>query len=133
MIESQFEFGATENKHFTALANLSVVSCVALVVYALANASYLFNVVASGKIALMVRTLDDAFMTLAALFAAYQLNLAAKGFRKIVSTQGNDVGFLNLSNRRLRLVFTSLAIMFVLMAIRFILDYSALMMWIQAA
>lgn len=133
MTSSQFEFGAAENKHFSALANLCTVSALALLVYAIANASFLFNVIASGKIALMLRTLDDAFQALAALFAAYQLNQAAKGFRKIVNTQGSDVTLLNLSSQKLKLVFSSLALMFVLLAIRFILDYPALITWIKAA
>ena len=81
----------------------------------------------------MLRTLDDAFQTLAALFAAYQLNQAAKGFRKIVNTQGDDLALLNLSSQKLRLVFSSLALMFILLAIRFILDYPALISWIKAA
>jgi hypothetical protein len=90
-------------------------------------------VIASGKIALMIRTLDDAFLTLAAFFAAYQLNQAAKSFRQIVNTQGDDLGLLNISSRKLRLVFASLAVMLVSLAVRFILDYPALMNWIKAA
>jgi len=81
----------------------------------------------------MVRTLDDAFVTLASLFAAYQLNQAARGFRKIVNTQGEDLALLNLSSQKLRLVFASLAVMLVSLAIRFILDYPALINWIKAA
>ncbi len=81
----------------------------------------------------MVRTLDDAIQALSALFAAYQLNQAAKGFRKIVNTQGDDLALLNLSSQKLRLVFASLALMLVLLAIRFILDYPALISWIKAA
>ena len=81
----------------------------------------------------MLRTLDDAIQALAALFAAYQLNQAAKGFRKIVNTQGDDLALLNLSSQKLRLVFASLAVMLVLLAIRFILDYPALISWIKAA
>ena len=133
MTNSQFEFGAAENKHFSSLARLCLVSAVALLVYGIANASFLFNVIASGKVSLMLRTLDDLFQALAALFAAYQLNQAAKSFRKIVNTQGNDIALLNLSSQKLRLVFASLALMLVLLAIRFILDYPALMAWIQAA
>ena len=102
-------------------------------VYAVANASFLFNVIASGKVSLMLRTLDDAIQALSALFAAYQLNQAAKGFRKIVNTQGDDLALLNLSSQKLRLVFASLAVMLVLLAIRFILDYPALISWIKAA
>ena len=79
MTNSQFEFGAAENKHFSSLASLCLVSALALLVYGIANASFLFNVIASGKVFLMLRTLDDVFQTLAALFAAYQLNQAAKG------------------------------------------------------
>jgi hypothetical protein len=105
----------------------------ALLVYGIANASFLFNVIASGKVFLMLRTLDDVFQTLAALFAAYQLNQAAKGFRKIVNTQGDDLALLSLSSQKLRLVFSSLALMFILLAIRFILDYPALISWIKAA
>ena len=104
-----------------------------MVVYAVANASFLFNVIASGKVSLMLRTLDDAIQALSALFAAYQLNQAAKGFRKIVNTQGDDLALLNLSSQKLRLVFASLAVMLVLLAIRFILDYPALISWIKAA
>jgi len=130
---SQFEFGAAENKRFSSLASLCLVSALALLVYAVANASFLVNVIASGKVALMLRTLDDVFQVLAALFAAYQLNQAAKGFRKIVTTQGNDLALLSLSSQKLRLVFSSLALMFVLLAIRFILDYPALITWIKAA
>ena len=133
MSNSQFEFGAAENKHFSALASFCLVSALALVVYAVANASFLFNVIASGKVSLMLRTLDDAIQALAALFAAYQLNQAAKGFRKIVNTQGDDLALLNLSSQKLRLVFASLAVMLVLLAIRFILDYPALISWIKAA
>jgi len=81
----------------------------------------------------MLRTLDDAIQALSALFAAYQLNQAAKGFRKIVNTQGDDLALLNLSSQKLRLVFASLAVMLVLLAIRFILDYPALISWIKAA
>ena len=102
-------------------------------VYAVANASFLFNVIASGKVSLMLRTLDDAIQALSALFAAYQLNQAAKGFRKIVNTQGDDLALLNLSSQKLRLVFASLAVMLALLAIRFILDYPALISWIKAA
>ncbi|MBD2424030.1 hypothetical protein [Cyanobium sp. FACHB-13342] len=133
MTNSQFEFGAAENKHFSALARLCLVSALALLVYGIANASFLFNVIASGKVSLLLRTLDDAFQTLAALFAAYQLNQAAKGFRKIVNTQGDDLVLLNLSSQKLRLVFSSLALMFVLLAIRFIIDYPALITWIKAS
>lgn len=133
MADGRIEFGAAENKHFSSLATYATVSALALVIYAIANLSFLFNVVASGKVALMLRTLDDAFMTLAALFAAYQLHQAADCFRQIVSTQGEDLRLLNLSSKKLRLVFASLAIMLVLLAIRFILDYSALMAWIKAA
>ena len=133
MTNSQFEFGAAENKRFSSLASLCLVSALALLVYAVANASFLVNVIASGKVALMLRTLDDVFQVLAALFAAYQLNQAAKGFRKIVTTQGNDLALLSLSSQKLRLVFSSLALMFVLLAIRFILDYPALITWIKAA
>lgn len=133
MTNSQFEFGAAENKHFAALASFCLVSALALLVYAIANASFLFNVMASGKVALMLRTLDDAIQTLAALFAAYQLNQAAKGFRRIVNTQGNDLALLNLSSQKLRLVFASMALMLILLAIRFILDYPALISWIRAA
>jgi hypothetical protein len=103
--EAQFEFGNAENKHFSALAKYSVLSALALVVYAVANASFLLNVALSGKILLVVRTLDDVFVTLAALFASYQLNQAAKSFRRIVGTQGHDLDLLNLSNKRLRLAF----------------------------
>jgi len=131
--QAPFEFGRVENKHFSSLAQYCVVSALALVVYAIANASFLFNVIASGKLALMVRTLDDAFVTLASLFAAYQLNQAARGFRKIVNTQGEDLALLNLSSQKLRLVFASLAVMLVSLAIRFILDYPALINWIKAA
>jgi hypothetical protein len=131
--EARFEFGSAENKHFSSLAKYCVVSALALVVYGIANASFLFNVIASGKVALMVRTLDDAFVTLAAFFAAYQLGQAAKGFRKIVSTQGDDLALLNLSSKKLRLVFASLAIMLVSLAVRFVLDYPALINWIKAA
>lgn len=81
----------------------------------------------------MLRTLDDAIQALSALFAAYQLNQAAKGFRKIVNTQGDDLTLLNLSSQKLRLVFASLAVMLILLAIRFILDYPALISWIKAA
>ena len=81
----------------------------------------------------MLRPLDDAIQALAALFAAYQLNQAAKGFRKIVNTQGDDLALLNLSSQKLRLVFASLAVMLVLLAVRFILDYPALIGWIKAA
>ena len=81
----------------------------------------------------MLRTLDDAIQALAALFAACHLNQAAKGFRKIVNTQGDDLALLNLSSQKLRLVFASLALMLVLLAIRFILDYPALISWIKAA
>ena len=133
MTNSQFEFGAAENKHFSALASFCLVSALALVVYAVANASFLFNVIASGKVSLMLRTLDDAIQALSALFAAYQLNQAAKGFRKIVNTQGDDLALLNLSSQKLRLVFASLAVMLALLAIRFILDYPALISWIKAA
>ena len=133
MTKVQFEFGAAENKHFSSLAKYCVISALALVVFAVANASFLFNVIASGKIALMIRTLDDAFLTLAAFFAAYQLNQAAKSFRQIVNTQGDDLGLLNISSRKLRLVFASLAVMLVSLAVRFILDYPALMNWIKAA
>ncbi len=133
MSNSQFEFGAAENKHFSALANFCLVSALALVVYAVANASFLFNVIASGKVSLMLRTLDDAIQVLAALFAAYHLNQAAKGFRKIVNTQGDDLALLNLSSQKLRLVFASLALLLVLLAVRFILDYPALISWIKAA
>ena len=132
MTSSQYEFGATENKYFRPLANLCLVSAGALVVYAIANASFLVNVIASGKVALMLRSLDDAFQTLAALFAAYQLNQAARNFRKIINTQGNDLSLLNLSSRNLRLVFLSLALVFVLLAVRFILDYPVLIDWIKA-
>ena len=133
MTNSQFEFGAAENKHFSSLASLCLISALALLVYGIANASFLFNVIASGKVPLMVRSLDDAFQALASFFAAYQLNQAAKGFRKIVNTQGDDVTLLNLSSQKLRLVFSSLALMLVLLAIRFILDYPALITWIKAA
>ena len=133
MTEAQFEFGTAENKHFSSLAKYCVISALALVVFAVANASFLFNVIASGKIALMIRTLDDAFLTLAAFFAAYQLRQAAKSFRQIVNTQGDDLGLLNISSRKLRLVFASLAVMLVSLAVRFILDYPALMNWIKAA
>jgi hypothetical protein len=105
----------------------------ALVVFAIANASFLFNVIASGKVALMIKTLDDAFLTLAAFFAAYQLRQAAGNFRQIVQTQGDDLRLLNRSNSSLRLVFASLAVMLISLAIRFILDYPALMSWIKAA
>ena len=81
----------------------------------------------------MLRTLDDAIQALSALFAAYQLNQAAKGFRKIVNTQGDDLALLNLSSQKLRLVFASLALLLVLLAVRFILDYPALISWIKAA
>jgi hypothetical protein len=90
-------------------------------------------VIASGKVSLMLRTLDEAIQALAALFAAYQLNQAAKGFRKIVNTQVDDLALLNLSSQKLRLVFASLALMLVLLAVRFILDYPALIGWIKAA
>ena len=133
MASSQVEFGAAENKHFSSLANLCLVSAVALLAYAIANASFLVNVIASGKVAVMLRSLDDAFQVLAALFAARQLQQAAKGFRKIVNTQGEDLALLNLSNQKLRLVFFSLALVFVLLAIRFILDYAALIAWVKAA
>ena len=105
MSGTQFEFGSLENKHFNSLAKYCVISALVLVVYAIANASFLFNVIASGKIALMLRTLDDAFVALASFFAAYQLNQSAKGFRRIVSTQGDDLGLLNLSSKKLKLRF----------------------------
>ncbi len=133
MAEAQFEFGVAENKHFNSLAKYCSISAIALVVYAIANASFLFNVIASGKVALMIRTLDDAFLTLAAFFAADQLRQAAKSFRQIVNTQGDDIGLLNISSKKLRLVFASLAVMLISLAIRFILDYPALMNWIKAA
>ena len=133
MSGTQFEFGSLENKHFNSLSKYCVISALVLVVYAIANASFLFNVIASGKIALMLRTLDDAFVALASFFAAYQLNQSAKGFRRIVSTQGDDLGLLNLSSKKLKLVFASLAIMLVSLAVRFILDYPALINWIKAA
>jgi hypothetical protein len=131
--EAQFEFGNAENKHFSALAKYSVLSALALVVYAVANASFLLNVALSGKILLVVRTLDDVFVTIAALFASYQLNQAAKSFRRIVGTQGHDLDLLNLSNKKLRLAFASLAVVLGALAVRFILDYPALMNWIKAA
>jgi hypothetical protein len=81
----------------------------------------------------MIRTLDDAFLTLAAFFAADQLRQAAKSFRQIVNTQGDDIGLLNISSKKLRLVFASLAVMLISLAIRFVLDYPALMNWIKAA
>jgi len=133
MTESPFEFGHVENKHFSSLAKYCVVSALALVVYAIANVSFLFNVIASGKVALMVRTLDDAFVTVVSLFAAYQLNQAANGFRKIVGTQGEDLALLNLSSQKLRLVIASLVVMLVSLAVRFILDDPALINWIKAA
>ena len=61
LAENQFEFGAAENRHFNSLAKYCVISALALVVFAIANASFLFNVIASGKVALMIKTLDDAF------------------------------------------------------------------------
>ena len=133
MTNAQFEFGPAENKHFSTLASYCMISALALVVYAVANASFLFNVIASGKVALMVRTLDDAFSALASLFAAYQLNQASKCYRKIVNTQGNDLSLLNLSSEKLRLVFASLAVVLIALAVRFILDFPALMSWIKAA
>ena len=133
LAENQFEFGAAENRHFNALAKYSIISALALVVYAIASASFLFNVIASGKVALMIKTLDDAFLTFAAFFAAYQLRQAAGSFRQIVQTQGDDLRLLNRSNSSLRLVFASLAVMLISLAIRFILDYPALMSWIKAA
>ena len=81
----------------------------------------------------MIRTLDDAFLTLAAFFTADQLRQAAKSFRQIVNTQGDDIGLLNISSKKFRLVFASLAVMLISLAIRFILDYPALMNWIKAA
>ncbi len=81
----------------------------------------------------MIRTLDDAFLTLAAFFAADQLRQAAKSFRQIVNTQGDDIGLLNISSKKLRLVFASLGVMLISLAIRFVLDYPALMNWIKAA
>ena len=132
-MEYPFEFGRVENKHFSSLAKYCVVSALALVVYAIANVSFLFNVIASGKVALMVRTLDDAFVTVVSLFAAYRLNQAANSFRKIVGTQGEDLALLNLSSQKLRLVIASLAIMLASLAIRFILDDPALINWIKAA
>ncbi|MEB3296719.1 MAG: hypothetical protein VKL23_04215 [Cyanobacteriota bacterium] len=133
MTNAQFEFGPAENKHFSTLAGYCTISALALVVYAIANASFLVNVIASGKVALMVRTLDDAFSALASFFAAYQLNQAARCFRKIVNTQGNDLGLLNLSTEKLRLVFASLAVVLIALAVRFILDFPALMTWIKVA
>jgi hypothetical protein len=131
--DSQFEFAAAENRHFEALAKYSIVSALALLIYGIANASFLFNVYLSGKIGLMIRTLDDLFVTLAALFAANQLRLAARSFRRIVNTQGSDLDLLNLSNQKLRLAFASLAIVMVALAVRFILDYPILLLWIQRA
>lgn len=81
----------------------------------------------------MIRTLDDAFLTLAAFFTADQLRQAAKSFRQIVNTQGDDIGLLNISSKKFRFVFASLAVMLISLAIRFILDYPALMNWIKAA
>ncbi|QPN71148.1 hypothetical protein [Synechococcus sp. CBW1108] len=133
LAENQFEFGASENRHFNSLAKYCVISALALVVFAIANASFLFNVIASGKVALMIKALDDALLTLAAFFAAYQLRQAAGNFRQIVQTQGDDLRLLNRSNSSLRLVFASLAVMLISLAIRFILDYPALMSWIKAA
>ncbi|MEI8250298.1 MAG: hypothetical protein WCF98_03925 [Synechococcus sp. ELA057] len=133
MADSQFEFAAAENRHFEALAKYSIVSALALLIYGIANASFLFNVYLSGKIGLMIRTLDDLFVTLAALFAANQLRLAARSFRRIVNTQGSDLDLLNLSNQKLRLAFASLAIVMVALAVRFILDYPILLLWIQRA
>jgi len=104
-----------------------------LVVYAIANASFLFNVFASGTVDLVVRSLDDMFAMLATLFAVFRLNQAAKGFRRIVSTQGDDLGLLSLSSNKLSLVFASLAIRLVSLAIRFILDFPALIGLIKAA
>ncbi len=132
-MNSQFEFGPAENKHFSTLATYCIVSALALMVYAIANASFLLNVFASGKVALMVRTLDDGFSTLASFFAAYQLSQASKCFRKIVNTQGNDIRLLNLSSEKLRLVFASLAVLLMALAVRFILDFPALMIWIKVA
>ncbi|MEB3202651.1 MAG: hypothetical protein VKK05_07555 [Synechococcus sp.] len=57
--------------------------------------------IASGKVALMIRTLDDAFLTLAAFFTADQLRQAAKSFRQIVNTQGDDIGLLNISSKKI--------------------------------
>jgi hypothetical protein len=131
--DSQFEFAAAENRHFETLAKYSIVSALALLIYGIANASFLFNVYLSGKIGLMIRTLDDLFVTLAALFAANQLRLAARSFRRIVNTQGSDLDLLNLSNQKLRLAFASLAIVMVALAVRFILDYPILLLWIQRA
>lgn len=133
MTKSTYEFGPAENKHFLRLANYCVVSALALLAFSLACGSFLFQVYASGKPALIVRTLDDLFLTLAALYAAHQLRKASISFRQIVHTQGSDITLLNLSNQQLRLVFASLAIMLISLAVRFVLDFPALMSWIKAA
>ena len=133
MIKStEFEFGSLENKRFNTLAKYCLISATAIIIYAIANISFLVNVFLSGKAALIIRTLDDLFVTIAALFAAYQLGQAAKSFRKIVNTQGNDINLLSLSSEQLRYVFGSLAVMLIALAVRFILDYPALMSWIKA-
>jgi hypothetical protein len=132
-VAGQFDFGANENKHFSSLAKYCIISALALVFYAIANASFILNVVASGKAGLILRCLDDAFLVVAALFSAYQLQGASKCFNKIVKTQGNDLALLNLSNQKLRSVFASIAIMLILLAVRFVLDFPVLMLWIKTS
>ena len=83
MADSQLEFGAAEHKHFSSLVSLCLVAAVALLVYAVASASFLVNVIASGNVSLMLRSLDDAVQVLVALFAAYRLNQAARGFVRL--------------------------------------------------
>ncbi len=133
MAEAQFEFGVAERKHFNWLAKCCSISAIALIVYLAANVAFLFNAFASGKVPVIARVLDDTLCALAVFFAAYQLIKAAESFRQVVQAQGDDFRLLSRSNRCLRLVFLSLAIMVVLLAFRFILDYPGLMHWIWAA
>jgi hypothetical protein len=92
-MNSQFEFGPAENKHFSTLATYCIVSALALMVYAIANASFLFNVFASGKVALMVRTLDDGFSTLASFFAATSSARPPSATARLSTPKGMTFGF----------------------------------------
>lgn len=123
---TMYEFNANSNKHFSALSRYCTISSVALLVYAMSNAFYFVVAANSGKVSgLIVRSIDDILVIISALYAAYQLKLAAGSLIKIVKTEGNDIELMNISNDRLRFAFGSLAAMLIFLSVRFLLNYQS--------
>ena len=124
MTYQHFEFNSTANKHFKSVGKYSLITAASLLVFAIANIFFFVIAAKSGKAGNILNSVDDFGVWIAALYAALRLKLVSQTSFKIVKTEGNDINLLNLSNKTLRGAFASLAVLMVLLTIRFLLFYN---------